>query len=107
MPEYGSKQGFLDTFFIPVVLESWKYLKKNGFMALNMPSEMYEAVRTFLPKLSQTFVLPLQNRNPVGARRQISLKDAPRSELIYVWQKIGLGSGSIFGRKTRKRITKK
>lgn len=104
MPEYGSKQGFLDKFFIPVVLESWKHLKKNGFMALNMPSEMYEAVRTLLPKISRTFVLPLQNRNPVGARRQIALKNAPRSELIYVWQKIGLGG---VGRKTRKRITKK
>ena len=89
MPEYGSKQGFLDKFFIPVVKESWKHLQVGGHMALNMPAEMYEGVRTYLPKLTRTYTLPLQNRNPVSAVKQIALQNAPRSELIYVWRKNG------------------
>ena len=105
MPEYGSKQGFLDKFFIPVVMNAWKHLQRNGHMALNMPAEMYEAIRSHLPKLKKTFVMPISNRNPVSAVKQLELKNAPRSELIYVWQKKG-GQGQGH-RVTRKNKNKK
>ena len=98
MPEYGSKQGFLDKFFIPVVTEAWKYLQVGGHMALNMPAEMYEAIRRHLPKLMKTYKLPLHNRNPVSAVKQVTLQNAPRSELIYVWKKTNHNM-----RQTRKR----
>jgi hypothetical protein len=87
MPEYGSKQGFLDKFFIPVVTQAWAHLQRGGHLALNMPEEMYEAIRSHLPRLTRTYTLPVSNRNPVSAVKQVELKDAPRSELIYVWRK--------------------
>jgi len=89
MPEYGSKQGFLDKFFIPVVTKAWKHLAHGGHLALNMPAEMYEAIKSHLPKLTRTYKLPLPNRNPSSASKQAALQNAPRSELIYVWHKGG------------------
>jgi len=89
MPEYGSKQGFLDKFFIPVVTGAWTHLQRGGHMALNMPAEMYEAIKDHLPKLTRTYKLPVSNRNPSSAAKQAVLQNAPRSELIYVWRKTG------------------
>jgi DNA modification methylase len=87
MPEYGSKKGFLDKFFIPVVKKAWESLQKGGHLALNMPEEMYQAIRSHLPRLTRTYKLPLHNRNPSSAAKQTVLQNAPRSELIYVWRK--------------------
>lgn len=87
MPEYGSKQVFLDKFFRPVVAAAWAGLSANGHMALNMPEEMYEAVRDVLPRLTRTIDLPIQNRHPKGAAKRRTLADAPRGELVYVWHK--------------------
>lgn len=87
MPEYGSKQGFLDKFFIPVVTKAWTHLQIGGHLALNMPEEMYEAIEPHLPRLTKTYELPVSNRNPTSAAKQTVLQNAPRSELIYVWKK--------------------
>jgi tRNA1(Val) A37 N6-methylase TrmN6 len=87
MPEYGSKQGFLDVFFRPVVAAAWAGLEVGGHMALNMPSEMYDAVRDLLPRVTRTIVLPVHNRHPVGARVGV-LNNAPRGEVVYVWRKM-------------------
>jgi len=87
MPEYGSKQGFLDVFFRPVVVAAWAGLAVGGHMALNMPSEMYEAVRDLLPRLTRTIILPVHNRHPVGAHVGV-LNNAPRGEVVYVWRKM-------------------
>lgn len=89
MPKYKSKQGFLDIFFIPVVLNAWKYLQPGGNMALNMPSEMYDAVKDLLPKVKRELVLPLSNRHPVNTVKRTTLgkHDKERHELIYVWHK--------------------
>ena len=88
MPAYGSKQGFIDRFLIPVVMKAWEHLLP-GYMALNMPEEMYEAVRPHLPKIKERLALPLSNRHPVNtAKRQtLGSEDRERHEWIYVWQK--------------------
>jgi len=96
MPEYGSKQGFLDKFFIPVVTQAWTHLQDGGHLALNMPEEMYDAIKSYLPRLTRTYKLPVSNRNPSAAAKQEALQNAPRSELIYVWRKV-----------SRKRVTRK
>lgn len=101
MPEYGSKQGFLDKFFRPVVVAAWAGLSPNGHLALNMPGEMFEAVRDLLPRLTRTIPLPVQNRHPKGAAKQGPLTDVSRGELIYVWRKTGEGAT----RRTRKQQT--
>jgi len=88
MPAYESKQAFLTDFFIPVVLRVWKSLQKNGHMALNMPKEMYEAVKGDLPRVKK-LPLPLSNRHPTNAARRGTLGkiDKERHEWIYVWHK--------------------
>ena len=88
MPAYGSKQGFIDRFLIPVVMKAWKHLLP-GYMALNMPEEMYEAVRPHLPKIKERLALPLSNRHPVNTAKGQTLgkEDKERHEWIYIWQK--------------------
>jgi tRNA1(Val) A37 N6-methylase TrmN6 len=89
MPAYKSKAGFLEQFFIPVTLNSWKHLLPGGNMALNIPEEMYDAIKDLLPKIKRTFILPLSNRHPVNAVKTQTLgkEDRERHELIYVWHK--------------------
>lgn len=100
MPAYRDKQNFLDRFFLPVIEGAWRHLRPGGHMALNMPEEMYEAVRDHLPPLHRVLVLPLHNRHPTNAARQQSLgaADKERSEPIYVWRK---GRGKNRGRTRR------
>jgi hypothetical protein len=89
MPKYKSKQEFLNLFFIPVTMSAWNNLERGGNMALNIPEEMYEAIREFLPKIKRTFILPLSNRHPVNTVKGQALgkEDKERHELIYVWHK--------------------
>jgi tRNA1(Val) A37 N6-methylase TrmN6 len=90
MPAYGSKEGFLEKFFRPVVTNAWKHLQSPGYMALNMPKEMYDAVKDLLPPLHKRYRLPVMSRHPTNAakRRQIGeTEKGARSEGIYVWKK--------------------
>jgi len=89
MPSYPTKDAFLSQFFIPVTLSAWKNLRRRGHMALNMPEEMYDAVRSHLPPLHQTIKMPLANRHPTNAskRQALGQTDTSRHELIYVWWK--------------------
>ena len=90
MPAYKSKQEFLDNFFFPVTLNAWKHLKRGGNMALNIPEDMYEAVKPLLPKVKHHLLLPLSNRHPTNAKKvqQLGKEDKERNEIIYVWRKI-------------------
>jgi 16S rRNA G966 N2-methylase RsmD len=86
MPAYGSKQGFIDRFLIPVVKKAWAHLLP-GYMVLNMPEEMYEAVRPHLPKIKERLALPLSNRHPVNTAKgqRLGEEDKERHEWMYVW----------------------
>lgn len=89
MPAYRSKEGFLTIFFIPTVLAAWKYLPRGGHLALNMPEEMYDAIRPHLPKRHELLKMPLSNRHPTNASKKQTLgeEDKERFEYIYVWRK--------------------
>jgi hypothetical protein len=97
MPQYGSKQGFMDKFFKPVVLKAWGGLPNGGHLALNMPHEMYMEVRGILPPIHSRILLPISNRHPTNARvgRQLGT-EKERHEYTYVWKK------GAEARKTRK-----
>jgi hypothetical protein len=100
MPAYGSKEGFLDKFFRPVVKNAWTHLQTGGHMALNMPKEMYDAIKDDLPPLHKRLQLPVMSRHPVNAAtgKEIGETDkGQRTEGIYVWKK-----GNYGGKKTRK-----
>lgn len=89
MPAYKSKEEFLQEFFFPVTLNAWKHLKRGGNMALNIPEEMYEAVKPLLPKVKHHLLLPLSNRHPTNAKKlqKLGKEDKERNEIIYVWHK--------------------
>jgi hypothetical protein len=89
MPAYKSKHNFLDTFFIPVAMSAWNNLLPGGNMALNMPEEMYDAIKPYLPKIKKTFILPLSNRHPTNSSSgsKLGKENKERHELIYVWHK--------------------
>lgn len=90
MPDYGSKEGFIEKFFRPVVMNAWKYLAQSGHMALNMPKDMYDTVKGDLPRVWKRMLLPISNRHPTDAitGKAIGETDAKgRSETIYIWKK--------------------
>jgi len=89
MPAYDSKQNFLNTFFVPVIHRVWNHLLPGGNMALNMPEEMYDAIKDFLPRIKRQLELPLINRHPTNAVKgsKLGSKDKERHEWIYVWHK--------------------
>ena len=92
MPQYGSEEGFLEKFFRPVVANAWKNLKSPGYMALNMPKAMYDAVKKDMPPMWKRLQLPVASRHPgnAAAGRKIGEKDVgQRTEGIYVWKKGG------------------
>jgi hypothetical protein len=84
MPAYTSKDDFYNTFLIPVITKAWLYLKPNGHMILNMPVELYEAVRTHLPPLLE--VLEYHKAGRHSAMKNDS-KKTQSFEHIYVWRK--------------------
>lgn len=97
MPVYGSKAAFLERFFFPVVAKAWRYLEPGGHMALNMPEEMYVALKDHgdLPPLTRTLKMPIYNRHPTNAskRQRFGKENTERYELIYVWRKPVQGQG--------------
>jgi len=80
MPTYKSKAEFLDTFFRPVIQKSWEHLKTGGHMCLNMPVEMYEAIKDMLPPLLETLEMRISSRFSKTSKKR-------RSEPIYIWKK--------------------
>lgn len=84
MPDYTSKKDFYDTFLLPVVIKAFHHLKPNGHMILNMPVELYEAVKDALPPLHETLEYYKAGRH--GAMKNDS-KKAKSYENIYVWKK--------------------
>lgn len=111
MPKYGSKSGFIEKFFRPVVRNAWKNLHSSGYMALNMPKEMYDAVKNDLPHVWKRFYLPVSTRHPTNAasgRAIGSVNSKERSETIYVWKKTEIIKNETkLTRKTTRKLTKK
>ena len=79
MVKYESNEDFVNTFFKPVVMNAFKYLKKGGYMALNMPKEMKDDMMKFgITSRVNEIRMPIQNRH-VGT--------PPRHEIIYWFKK--------------------
>ena len=107
MPRYESDAAFLEKFFKPVVDKAWASLMPGGHMALNMPHDMYMAVRKALPPVWKRIVLPVSNRHPTNAAQGRALgEEKERHEFTYVWKKIGRAK-SITHAQTRKIVRSK
>lgn len=91
MPKYAQKQGFLDVFFVPVVQGVWQGLMNGGHLALNMPEEMYDAIRHCLPKVTKKIKMPLMDRHAEEAAqgKDLAVGKTERFEYIYIWKKGG------------------
>jgi hypothetical protein len=90
MPAYASKAAFLDVFFRPVVEKAWASLAVGGHLALNMPAEMYDAIRLCLPPLAGRVELALAGRHATNAAagKRLGTSD-PYKEYTYIWKKTG------------------
>lgn len=77
MIEYGSDENFLNQFFIPVIKKSFKQLKKGGFLVLNMPERLKDALKSLniCKGKINSIEMPIANRFNDGTKRY---------ELIYV-----------------------
>ena len=63
-------------------------LKKGGHLALNMPEEMYDAIKNLLPPTIEHIKMPLRNKHPTNATRGRGIgEEKERFEYIYVWKK--------------------
>lgn len=80
MKKYKNNDDFTNSYFIPTIQKSWKFLSKNGVLALNMPEEMYKILIPILG-VSKRIVMPIRNR--FGFKKDGSKK----SEYIYWWIK--------------------
>jgi hypothetical protein len=88
MPTYKSKEDFYERFLRTVVRGCWKWLPQDGVLALNMPADMFDAVKGCLPVRASKLKLAVSNRHPTNAAagRRIG-EEVERGEFIYVWRK--------------------
>ena len=78
MEVYKTEDEFYENFLIPVITNSYRFLKKGGHFALNIPVDMYNVVKTILGNSDKKYLLNIARRRP----GTISYK-----EYIYVWNK--------------------
>jgi hypothetical protein len=60
-------------------------------MALNMPKDMYDAIKGDLPRVWKKMLLPIANRHPTNAITGKAIGETnskERTEVIYVWKKL-------------------
>ena len=79
MPVYKDRNDFYEKFLFPVIINSYKNLKKGGVFALNISIDMYEGVKTILGSTEIMIPLAITNR--------YSGKTPVYKEYIYVWMK--------------------
>ena len=79
MPVYKDRNEFNENFLFPVIINTYKNLKKGGVYALNIPIDMYEDVKTVLGSTKKKIPLAITNR--------YSGKTPVYKEYIYVWMK--------------------
>jgi len=79
MKEYNNKEEFISEYFKPTIVNSYKHLKKGGFLVMNMPEEMKTELLKFniTPKVNY-IKMPIKNRFNDGVAR---------FEYIYWFQK--------------------
>jgi hypothetical protein len=76
MPSYVSKEDFNTRFFYPVVKNTFNHLMPGGIYALNIPTEMYDDIKTILGEASIITPLIFSYRNT-----------GQYKEYIYIWKK--------------------
>lgn len=79
MKEYKDKEEFINEYFKPTIINSYKFLKKDGYLVMNMPKEMKDELLKFdiTPKVNY-IKMPIRNRFNDGIDRY---------EYIYWFQK--------------------
>jgi len=78
--ERRTKQEWNENFYIPLVRETFKYLKKGGKYCLNIPIEVFELVKTLLGEPNYTTPFPKSQRKDPNAK-------VLKGEFIYIWEK--------------------
>lgn len=84
MPSYVSKEDFNTRFFYPVVKNTFNHLMPGGIYALNIPTDMYDDIKSILGEASIITPLTFFNRNAGQYNRNVG----QYKEYIYIWKKI-------------------
>jgi hypothetical protein len=81
MIQYTDNDNFNETFYKPVLLNAWKYLKPNGVMVLNIPDYMLEDTEKIIGKHTEKTPMALQKRHDPNRKKEDYI------EYLYVWRK--------------------
>jgi hypothetical protein len=84
MPEYENREDFNERFLYPVIRNAYKHLSHGGFFCLNIPSDMYDDVKTVLGGADRKIPLVIALRKP---RTSDKVGKINYTEFIYVWKK--------------------
>lgn len=79
MPQYDSNEDFIESFYKPVILNSYKHLKKGGHMVLNIPINIYDIVKKFFRGSDKKI--------PLGITKRDDPNNPEYNEFMYVWKK--------------------
>jgi 16S rRNA G966 N2-methylase RsmD len=82
MTVFKTRKEFNESFFFPVVKNSFKHLQKNGWLILNIPEAMYEDVKTVLGECRMTFPYSLRMNN----KHKNDCENKMYSEKLYCWK---------------------
>tara|TARA_B100000900_G_scaffold415141_1_gene443967 strand:- start:1185 stop:2345 length:1161 start_codon:yes stop_codon:yes gene_type:complete len=75
--------GFYNDFLIPTITNSFKHLKRGGYLCLNIPDIMYEKIKKLWKKADKKDLYVISKR--IGSNIE---KDSRRgAEYIYCWKK--------------------
>jgi len=75
---YNSKEDWNKQFYIPIITNTYKYLKIGGYYCLNVPIDLYNNICVpLLGESNEKIPLPIVKRK----------KDSKYQEFIYVWIK--------------------
>jgi hypothetical protein len=78
MPDFKTKEEWNETFYKPLILKTYEYLKKGGNYCLNVPETIYEdCCQPVLGKCTKKMALKKGERN-IGGKYK---------EYIYIWEK--------------------
>jgi site-specific DNA-adenine methylase len=81
-PEYKDENDWYENFLFKVIRNTYKNLKHGGHYALNIPTKMYDHVKTILGECTDKHPLQLSNTNRPGSTKETTYK-----EYIYIWKK--------------------
>lgn len=91
MPDYESYDDWNNKFLIPVISNTYKYLKNNGTFIININSDIYKDIVNIIGECDKKIPFKINQRNLKA--KKLSNKEKDYGEYFYIWFKKNKGSG--------------